>query len=400
MSASSTPTENFYTPQFLLLCLSSFLFFTGFNMIIPSLPDHLSSLGGQDYKGLIISLFTFTAGVSRPFSGKLADTIGRLPVIFIGVAASTICAFLYPFFSAVWAFLLLRLVHGISTGFAPTGVTSFVADIIPPHRRGEAMGFHGLTSNIGAALANVFGDVINQHFGIDWLFYSASLVTFLSLLIFLGVKETLRQRQPFHWRILVIQENDLIEPLVLNPFVVMVLMIWGFGTMLTITPDFCKYIGLQQRGWFFFTTTVASVVTRFLGGRWSDVYGRIFVLRIATLFSAVALLVIGTSANVTQLLLGAGLFGMGIGLGQPTLFAWATDLANHKFMGRAMATLFIGLELGIGLGAFIGGFLYDNQSTMFFWAYATGSATAFIAFIYLLLLQRPQKNNPDARHQG
>ena len=44
-------------------------------MIIPELPDFLSHLGGAEYKGLIISLFTLSAAISRPFSGKLADEI-------------------------------------------------------------------------------------------------------------------------------------------------------------------------------------------------------------------------------------------------------------------------------------------------------------------------------------
>ena len=56
-----------YTFQFFLLCLSSFLFFSSFNMIISELPAYLDSLGGGEYKGLIIALFTLAAGLSRPF---------------------------------------------------------------------------------------------------------------------------------------------------------------------------------------------------------------------------------------------------------------------------------------------------------------------------------------------
>ena len=59
-------------------------------MIIPELPSYLSSLGGEDYKGFIIALFTLTAGISRPFSGKLADTIGRIPVIIVGAVVCII----------------------------------------------------------------------------------------------------------------------------------------------------------------------------------------------------------------------------------------------------------------------------------------------------------------------
>jgi len=111
-----------YTTQFWLLCLSSLLFFASFNMLIPELPSYLTSLGGAEYKGLIISLFTLTAMVSRPFSGKLADKIGRVPVILFGTMVCFICSLIYPVLTSVSGFLVLRLAHGFSTGFSPTGV--------------------------------------------------------------------------------------------------------------------------------------------------------------------------------------------------------------------------------------------------------------------------------------
>jgi MFS family permease len=87
----------FNSIQFWLLCLSTFLFFASFNMIIPELPSYLTSLGGGEYKGFIIALFTLTAGLSRPFSGKLADKIGRLKVMIFGAIVSGICGMLYSF---------------------------------------------------------------------------------------------------------------------------------------------------------------------------------------------------------------------------------------------------------------------------------------------------------------
>lgn len=48
--------------------------------------------------------FTVTAGASRPFSGKLTDTIGRLPVMYFGVFACIICGFLYPVMHTVAGF--------------------------------------------------------------------------------------------------------------------------------------------------------------------------------------------------------------------------------------------------------------------------------------------------------
>ena len=83
-SSTSPPFERqLYSTPFLLLCLSHALFAGSFNMMIPELPAYLSSLNGAEHKGLIIALFTLTAGISRPFSGKLADTIGRMPVRYV-----------------------------------------------------------------------------------------------------------------------------------------------------------------------------------------------------------------------------------------------------------------------------------------------------------------------------
>ena len=71
-----TPKAKIYTLNFWLLCASSFLFFGSFSMILPELPDYLASLKGQEYLGLVVSLFTLSAAVSRPFSGKLTDKWG------------------------------------------------------------------------------------------------------------------------------------------------------------------------------------------------------------------------------------------------------------------------------------------------------------------------------------
>jgi len=117
-------SQPLYTFQFALLCLSHVLFAGSFTMIIPELPDYLTQLGGAEYKGLIISLFTLTAGISRPFSGKLTDTVGRVPVMIVGALVCVVCSLFYPLLTSVAGFLLLRLLHGFSTGFKPTASTA------------------------------------------------------------------------------------------------------------------------------------------------------------------------------------------------------------------------------------------------------------------------------------
>ena len=153
-------TQRLYTKTFFTLCTSYAFFGASFNMILPELPSFLSAMGGEDYKGLIIALFTLTAGLSRPFSGKLADVIGRKPIIIFGIIVCIICSLIYPILSTVSGFLLLRLVHGFSTGFSPTAMTSYVADIVPAHRRGEAMGIIGVSINLGSSISAPWGSFL------------------------------------------------------------------------------------------------------------------------------------------------------------------------------------------------------------------------------------------------
>lgn len=139
----SPAKDPIFNLPFGLLCLSSLLFSASFNMLIPDLPAYLSKLGGAEYKGLIIALFTLTAGISRPFSGKLTDTIGRVPIMAVGSIVCFLCGFLYPILTSVSGFLFLRLIHGFSTGFKPTATSAYVSDIVPKERWGEALGIHG-----------------------------------------------------------------------------------------------------------------------------------------------------------------------------------------------------------------------------------------------------------------
>ena len=106
--------------------------------MIPELPAYLTGLGGAEYKGLIIALFTLMAGISRPFSGKLTDKVGRVPVMIFGSLVCVICSLLYPVLTSVSGFLLLRFFHGFSTGFKPTATSAYAADVVHESRRGEA----------------------------------------------------------------------------------------------------------------------------------------------------------------------------------------------------------------------------------------------------------------------
>ena len=231
------PKAKIYRLSFWLLCGSSFLFFGSFSMILPELSDYLSSLQGHEYLGLIVSLFTLSAAVSRPFSGKLTDKWGRIPVMFIGACISGLAALVYPLTTTVFGFLSIRLLHGFSAGFKPTGTSAYVADIIPAQRRAEALGILSMFSTIGMASAPIFGSWIFLTYDINTLFYCSSIFSIGSILILFGMKETLKTKEPFKLSLLKIGKTDLYEPSVIPSSLIMMLTTFSFGTVITLSPD-------------------------------------------------------------------------------------------------------------------------------------------------------------------
>lgn len=353
--------KSIYTLQFILLCLSSLLFSSSFNMMIPELPNYLSSLGGAEYKGLIISLFTLTAAISRPFSGKLTDKWGRVPVMAIGSSVCVICGFLYPILSSVSGFLLLRLVHGFSTGFKPTSTSAYVADIIPQKRWGEALGMHGLSFGIGGALGPALGSMIVNAFGMNAMFYSSSFLAFLSIIIVFNMKETLATKEKLNKSMFIIGRKDIVDRNVFPAGIITFLSYTAFGLILTLIPDWSEHLGATNKGIFFTAFTVASVLIRFFAGKVSDRHGRPKVILAGLIITSCALFVISEGRDIQMLLIGAGFYGIGTGILSPAISAWTIDLSNPDHRGKAVATMYISMELGIGCGALLGGTYYNDQ---------------------------------------
>jgi MFS family permease len=358
-------------------------------MIVPELPSYLTSLGGAEYKGLIISLFTITAMLSRPFSGKLADKIGRVPVVMAGSVVCLLCSLVYPFVATVSAFLLLRLMHGFSTGFTPTGNTAYLSDIIPAERRGEAMGYLGTAGTFGMAGGPALGGLLANEFGISAVFYCSSLFAFFSLCIVYNIKETLLEKHKFTLGLLKVKKIDLFEPRVLVPCLVILMCSYTYGAVFTIMPDFGQYVGIQNKGILFTYVTFASLLVRLIGGRASDRYGRKKVLFFSTTLIVISMTIVATAHSQVQLIVGMFMYGLAQGATSPTLLAWTTDLSNVHYKGRGLASLYIFMELGIGIGAFSSGLIYANDSSNFFITFMVCAGFALAAFVYLIFSKKP-----------
>ena len=379
-----TATTPYFTFQFALLCLSNFLFATSFNMMIPELPGYLTSLGGAQYKGLIIALFTLMAGISRPFSGKLTDTIGRVPVMIFGSLVCVVCSLLYPMLTSVAGFLFLRFLHGFSTGFKPTATSAYGADVVHESRRGEALGALSIGYTLGSSAGPMIGSYLVDFFSYNIMFYVSAGFALASVGILYNVKETLKDPQPFKLKLLKINRTEIFEKTALRPAIITLLLCFSIGTILTIAPDLSEHLGLHNKGLFFAFFTIASLLIRVVAAKVSDRFGRMPVLLVSSFVLVIALIVLAFSNSVPLMMIGSVIYGLSWGINSPALSAWTVDLCAPENRGKAIASMYIALEIGIGTGAIFSAWIYNNNADHFKYAFLLPGFFALLAFFLLI----------------
>ncbi len=379
-----TATTPYFTFQFALLCLSNFLFATSFNMMIPELPGYLTSLGGAEYKGLIIALFTLMAGISRPFSGKLTDTVGRVPVMIFGSLVCVVCSLLYPMLTSVAGFLFLRFLHGFSTGFKPTATSAYGADVVHESRRGEALGALSIGYTLGSSAGPMIGSYLVDYFSYNIMFYVSAGFALASVGILYNVKETLKDPQPFTLKLLKINRTEIFEKTALRPAIITLLLCFSIGTILTIAPDLSEHLGLHNKGLFFAFFTIASLLIRVVAAKVSDRFGRVPVLLVSSFVLVIALIVLAFSNSVTLMMIGSVIYGLSWGINSPALSAWTVDLCAPENRGKAIASMYIALEIGIGAGAIFSAWIYNNNADHFTYAFLLPGFFALLAFFLLI----------------
>ena len=371
-----------------------FFFMTSFNLILPELNNYISILDGADKKGLIITLFTISAAISRPFSGKLADTIGRKKVIYLGIICSFIVMLIYPFSYSVLFFLILRFLHGFSAGFAPTGATALLTDLIPEKSRGHAMGIWGTFISLGIGVGQTLGSWIYLSFGFTILFLIGALFSLIAFILVFWIKETLVNQQKFNFKLLRITWKDVFEPNVLPAAFVMLLSAMCSGMIFVLTPDLSTYLGISNKGFFFGIYVIATILIRLLTSSLSDRIGREKTLLIGCFILVISMLLVGTSNSIVSYIFAAIIFGIATGITSPTMFAWTADLSHEDRRGVGAGTMFIALEFGIMFGALLTLVSYDSTKSTIFLTFLIGAIMATIACIYLIvIIARKQKVN-------
>jgi MFS family permease len=385
-----------YTRGFYQLCTSTVLFMASFGMIMPELPAHLEAMGGAEHIGLIIGVFTLAAFISRFFSGRIADLAGRKKVMIIGTVVTAAAGFGYLVAVGVTSFLVLRFLHGFSTGFRPTGTTAMLADIIPKSRRGEALGYLGIAGNTGMAAGPVLGSYLAVEFGMDAMFIMSSVLGVLSLWITFKLPESLPNPRKVSLGDLNIFKGDIIDIKAWPAAIFLLPVAFAFGVFLTITPDFVEHLGYVYKGSFNTIMISSAIAMRVFAGRASDRYGREPLLFFGAVLLCAGMWLLSVAETKAMASVGGVVYGLSIGINMPTIFAWTADLASRGKVAMALGTMLMALEIGIGWGAIQSGLVYagDVANISRLYAYCSWFAaisSGGLAFAWIKMNRRQGK---------
>jgi MFS family permease len=145
---------------------------------------------------------------------------------------------------------------------------------------------------------------------------------------------------------------------------------------------------------------VASLVIRLIAGKASDKYGRVIVLIWSSLTMIISMVLLSLAHSVTMVIISASILGFSVGMNGPTLMAWTVDLCKPENRGRAVASVYIALEVGIGLGAIISGWIYQNKLSNLPYAFLLTGALALIAMLLLMSWNKKEKRRKMQKEEA
>lgn len=355
-SASPDGAPRLFTPTFILICLATFAFFFAFYVLLPTIPLYAVILGSLESEiGLIVGAFSFSALILRPLAGRAIDSIGRRVVMLGGALVFFLAPLAYQWAWSTPTLLAGRLFHGMGMGLFTTAATAVVTDIAPLPRRGEAMGYFGMSANLAMAGAPAVGMAIVDRFSFPVLFAASAAVAGIAVGLSWWVEET-GTRRPATASVMSL--DSLFSRRALFPAGIALALMLSYGAIVTFLPIHGRDVGMANPGLFFTVYAATLLVVRAKAGGLSDRVGRWRVIVPGMALVAAAMVVLGLSSSPAAILTVGVLYGLGFGAAQPALMALTADRVEAHERGRAMATFYAALELGIGSGAFLLGLIF------------------------------------------
>ena len=152
------PSDRLFTPRFFLMCGFTFTVFLAAFQIYPTAPFRILALGGDEsVAGMFLGLLTYASAVAAPFTGALADRVGKRRVLVVSSVAAALFSAAYAVTTSVTVLLTLAASMASSGRRCSPPRARTWPTSSRPHRRAEGMGYYGLATVLAIAVAPTLG---------------------------------------------------------------------------------------------------------------------------------------------------------------------------------------------------------------------------------------------------
>ncbi|WP_313236793.1 MFS transporter [Sporosarcina ureae] len=354
--------KKIWTKDFIVTSvINFFLMLVMYLLIVTIAPYAVKEYGvSTSVAGLVSGIFIIGTLIARLAVGGLIEKVGSRNILLIGLLVTVLASVFY--FGAVNLPLLManRFFHGVGLGISSTATGTMVAQMLPPSRRGEGIGYFSLSTVLATAIGPFFGIFLSQHyhFNILFMFCLVLSISCAAMFFFVERKPTVLPKKNVQTTTKKFGVHGLLEVRALPIAFVTLLAAIAYSGVLSFISFYAEEINLVSAASFFFLVyAIAVLLSRPYTGRLLDVKGNKFVVYPSLLlFSGGLLLLSGANAG-WMLLLAGGVLGLGFGNFQSSAQAIALQGVKPERLGVATSTFFIFLDFGFGFGPYVLGLL-------------------------------------------
>ena len=366
--------ERLWNRNYIKVMIANFSLFFAFYVLTPLLPLYLSEHFGatKDVIGLVLSGYTITALLCRPFSGYIVDSFSRKAVLMVCFGTFAIFFAGYLAASTLLLFTIVRTLHGGPFGALTVSNSTVAIDVLPSSRRTEGIGYYGMSNNLAMAIAPTVGIFIYKFTAsFEFLFWLALIVASLGWLVDATVtlpsKEIIRNKSKLSMDRFFLVRGWLLG---LN----MVAFGFSFGVLSNYLAIYGKEVmGITGgTGTYFMLCSVGLILSRLQGGKalregrltFNAGSGMVISLIGYTLFILMPTLyelsIINYPLSIAIGYYGSALLiGLGNGHMWPAFQNMTINVANNNQRGTANSTILISWDIGMGLGILVGGVISE-----------------------------------------
>lgn len=157
-------------PVLIALMLATGLIAIDATILATAVPSVVGDLGSFEAFPWLFSVYLLAQAVSVPIYSKLADTVGRKPIILVGVGLFLLGSVLCGLAWSMPALIAFRAIQGLGAGAVAPMAMTIVGDIYSVAERAKVQGYIASVWAIASVVGPALGGVFSQFGSWRWIF--------------------------------------------------------------------------------------------------------------------------------------------------------------------------------------------------------------------------------------